>query len=129
MNDTFMKSIGWLLGLKNLKSIDQLDVSLAAPWASENPFWVFVAVALLTLLAVTFYLRYQSRGGTATRLALAAARTVLLVLLLFTLAEPVLRMAIVESPPPLIYLVFDGTDSMGIGDDLSQEELQQFARE
>ena len=36
-----IRALGWLLGIENATAIDRIDVSLAAPWAQENAFWVF----------------------------------------------------------------------------------------
>ena len=39
--------IGWLLGIDNATAIDEVDASLAAPWAQDGPFWVFLGAAAL----------------------------------------------------------------------------------
>ena len=39
------EALGWLLGLKNVKSIDEIDPSLAAPWVAGGTFWIFFALA------------------------------------------------------------------------------------
>ena len=38
--------LGWLLGLEEVVSIDQIEPSLAAPWASNEfgAFWVLLAL-------------------------------------------------------------------------------------
>lgn len=115
-------ALGWLLGLKNVKSIDEIDPSLAAPWAAEGAFWVFFALAALLVAALVFYLRYQRRGSRGARLALGLSRGLLLILLLLTLADPVLRVSLTDVKPPVVYLVFDGTDSMAIQDEYPDEQ-------
>ena len=57
------QALGWLLGLKNVKSIDEVTPSLTASWAAEASFWVFFALAALLVAALVFYLRYQRRGS------------------------------------------------------------------
>ncbi len=59
------QALGWLLGLKNVKSIDEVDPSLAASWAAGGTFWVFFALAALLVAALVFYLKYQHRGSRA----------------------------------------------------------------
>lgn len=113
---------GWLLGIDNVTSIDEIDASLAAPWAAEGAFWVFLAAAALVALSLVFYLRFQVKGPVGPRLSLAICRGLLLALLLVTLADPVLRLTVVNKQKPFLYLVFDGTDSMAIEDELSDSE-------
>ncbi|MEX2173584.1 MAG: hypothetical protein WD872_04425 [Pirellulaceae bacterium] len=110
--------IGWLLGIDNVAAIDEIDASFAAPWAAEGPFWVFLGAAALVALALVFYLRYQVKGPIGPRFSLGVCRGLLLALLLLTLADPVLRLTIVNKQMPYLYLVFDGTDSMAIEDEL-----------
>ncbi|MCH5374047.1 MAG: hypothetical protein JJ992_08725, partial [Planctomycetes bacterium] len=66
MNQIF----GWLLGLENVTSIDVIDPSFAASWATESEFWGFLGVVAMVLLSLWFYLKHQSRGPWAARLGL-----------------------------------------------------------
>ncbi len=122
------QALGWLLGLKNVKSIDEIAPSLAASWASEGSFWVFFALAALLVASLVFYLKYQRRGSRGARLALGLSRGLLLILLLLTLADPVLRVSLTDVKPPLVYLVFDGTDSMAIQDEYPDEQASALDR-
>ena len=63
---------GWLLGLENVTAIDELDPSLAAPWAQEGPFWVFLGAVGLIALAVGWGLLFLDawRISRPTELAL-----------------------------------------------------------
>ncbi|HPM83533.1 MAG TPA: hypothetical protein PLF81_22670, partial [Candidatus Anammoximicrobium sp.] len=122
------QALGWLLGLKNVKSIDEIAPSLAASWAAEGSFWVFFALAALLVASLVFYLKYQRRGSRGARLALGLSRGLLLILLLLTLADPVLRVSLTDVKPPLVYLVFDGTDSMAIQDEFPDEQASALAR-
>jgi hypothetical protein len=78
--------------------------------------------AALVTIAVVFYVHFQARGSLFVRLGLAISRGLLLSLLLVTLAYPVMRVTSTRRPSPLLYLVFDGTDSMAIEDQLAKEQ-------
>ena len=116
------KWFGWILGIENVTAIDEIDASLAAPWAADGPFWVFLGAAALIALALVFYLRYQVKGPAGPRFSLGVCRGLLLALLFVTLADPVLRLTVVNKQKPFLYLVFDGTDSMAIEDELPDSE-------
>jgi hypothetical protein len=122
------RTLGWLLGLENVTSIDELEPALAAPWAQESAFWVFGAAALAAFLAAIFYLRWQPKGSLPARLALAGMRGLLLALLILTLADPVLRLTIVHEQRPLLYFMVDGTDSMAIADELPAAKGQELKK-
>jgi len=122
----WIKSFGWLLGLENLVSVDQVEPALAAPWVQGEAFWVLLAAAGLGVLALAYYLKTQRRGPAWARLGLGFSRGALLALLLVTLADPVLRLSITNRPPPLVYVVLDGTESMAIEDKLSESERTQL---
>ncbi len=109
---------GWFVGLDGVTSIEEIDVALAAPWAQEGPFWVFLAAAGLVVLSFVFYLQLQAGPKASARWMLAVCRGLLLALLLITLADPVLRMHVTRRHQPQVYVVFDGTDSMAIADQL-----------
>jgi hypothetical protein len=119
--------VGWLLGLKNVTSIDEMEADLAAPWAQEGAFWVVVAAVLAGVAGFVFYLRWQPKGSLAARLVLASMRGLLLALLILTLADPVLRLTVVHEQRPLLYFVVDGTDSMSIADELPPGERAELA--
>lgn len=114
--------LGWLLGLGEVSQIDAIDPSLAAPWAQEGPFWVFLGVAIAGVLAAVFYFRAQPKVNAPARVALAISRGVLLALLLLTLADPVLQISLVNRRPRTLFVIFDGTDSMGIADQWSSSQ-------
>jgi hypothetical protein len=113
-----IRAIGWLLGIEDATSMEPPKVSLAASWAQENYFWIVLAVAGLMFLSVFFYLRFQPKGPTGPRLALGVFRGVLLGLLFLMLADPVLQLTVVNRQKPFLYVIFDGTDSMAIEDEL-----------
>ena len=121
-----IRFLGWLLGIDNVTAIDEIDASLAAPWAADGPFWVFLGAAALVALALVFYLRFQPKGPVGPRFSLGVCRGLLLAMLLITLADPVLRLTVVNKQKPFVYLVFDGTDSMAIEDELPDAERKQI---
>ena len=120
--DSMTNFYGWLLGLENVTAIDDLDPGLAAPWAQEGPFWVFLGAVAFVALAIFFYLRFQPRGSLGARIGLAGTRGLLLGLLFLTLADPVLRITVTNKQYPYLYVVFDGTDSMAIEDEWTDAE-------
>jgi hypothetical protein len=117
-----IRAIGWLLGIENATAIDDFEVSLAAPWAEGGAFWVFLIGAALLVGSLVFYLRFQQKGPRGPRIALAVFRGILLALLVFTLTDPVLQLIVENQQPPLLYVIFDGTDSMAIEDELPPAE-------
>ncbi len=121
-----MKTLGWLFGLDEVTSIEQWKVSFAAWWAQDSLFWIFLGSAFLLVLAVVFYLRFQPRGTRSSRLGLGLCRGLILILLFITLANPVYQITATNYLQPLLYVLFDGTDSMAIEDtwtDSQREEL------
>ncbi len=122
--------LSWLLGLPDAAAIDAVAAPrLAAPWVADRsgPFWMFLGVTLAIVLAVAFYTFAQKKGSLLMRLALAGFRGALLTLLLLTLAEPVLQLVLTNHSPPILYVLFDGTDSMGLRDELPPEEQSRLA--
>lgn len=126
----FWQFVGWMLGLENLKGFESVETTLAAPWAQGQtaPAWIFFACVLLIAGVFYFYVRYQDRGSLGVRLTLAGTRSLLLILLLLFLFEPVLVATYTHSPRPLLWVLFDGTDSMNIADELSDGERQSLAK-
>lgn len=114
--------IGRLLGLRDVSDIDSVGVSFAASWAQDSAFWVFLGAAALLALAIFFYLRFQMQGSAPWRMALGVVRGSILALLLLTLADPVLRITLTHRQLPYLYVLFDGTDSMAIEDELPLDQ-------
>ncbi len=116
--------IGRLIGLDNVTSIDETEVSLGAAWVQGGLFWLVLGCVALFATAIVFYIAFQPRGRLPMRIALGVCRGLILVLLLLTLAKPILHTTVTSEQPPALYFVFDGTDSMAIEDDLKSEERQ-----
>src|SRR4051812_46449502 len=114
MNPTQL--IGRMLGYANVDSIEPLKPSLAAPCAQDHPLLVILGCVVLVSIGVLVYSRFQPQRARGVRIALAISRALLLSLLLLFLAEPVLVVRIISHPRPLLWLLFDGTDSMAIQD-------------
>jgi hypothetical protein len=123
-----MQTIGWLLGIDNVASIDRVGLSLAAPWAQDGAFWVFLICAALVVASMVYYVRFQRHGELERnairwpRIALGLFRGGLLALLALTLSDPILEMSVAHRQRPTLYVVFDGTDSMAIEDELPSAE-------
>lgn len=120
--------LGRLLGYENAIEIGGVEPSLAAPWAQAAPAWVVFGCLGSAALAVVFYTRFQFARKAKKRLVLAALRAAVLALLVLMLAEPVLTVRITSQVKPALWLLFDGTDSMAIADELSPEERTRLAQ-
>ncbi|HEY1068573.1 MAG TPA: hypothetical protein VGE52_20785, partial [Pirellulales bacterium] len=127
MNGGWNQFIGRMFGEENVESIGEISPSLAAPWAQNGPVYVVLGCLGLFALAVIFYLRWQTRGTTKARVGLAIVRGLLLALILLLLAEPVLQVTLVSKPSPVLWVLFDGSDSMNIQDELPDEERRTLA--
>ena len=114
-----VRTFSWLLGIDRAASIERINLALAAPWVEGGAFWVFLIVAALLAGSLVFYSRFQTKGSRTTRTALGLFRGLLLALVVVTLADPVLELTVVSRQRPLVYAIFDGTDSMAIEDELS----------
>ncbi len=113
---------GKFFGLKDVESIDEISGSFKAEWARGAPVWVLFGIAALTALALAFYLRHQPRARRGVRIGLAIARALTLGLLLLILADPMAEIHTTNNPPPMVYVLFDGTDSMNITDELTDAQ-------
>jgi hypothetical protein len=118
--------LGWLLGMARVSGVDEIDFALAAPWVQQNVFWLCLAIVALLGLSVVFYRRFHTRGSTRTRTVLGVSRGLLLALVLLTLAAPVLRVTLTSVRPPTLFLIFDGTDSMDIEDQWTEEQRRRL---
>lgn len=112
---------GKLLGLDNVASIEDVQFSLSAAWAqfSSAGAWLFFFFVGIAVACFYYYLRLHNRGNRAARGFLAILRAVMLCLLILILAEPVVVFRLFSEPKPQLWVLFDGTDSMAIEDELS----------
>jgi hypothetical protein len=109
--------LGGLFGLESLERVDAWKVSLAAPWAIRFPLAVAVLVAAAAAAGAWFYLRWQPALDRRTRALLALLRAAAGAVLVLLLADPVLQLSVRNSPRPLLWLLFDGSESMAIEDE------------
>ncbi|MBC8356942.1 MAG: hypothetical protein H8E66_33640 [Planctomycetes bacterium] len=108
--------LGWLFGFENVRSVDSISVSFAAPWVGEQ-MWALLGCCLLAIGGVVvFYRRYESCNTRALRLTLTFVRAALLCFLLVTLAAPVVHSGATVLRLPTVYLVADDSESMTVAD-------------
>lgn len=119
--------LGSLFGLENVEAIDAWQMSLAAPWAIRFPALVMVLVAGAAGAAAWFYLRWQPPMPRRTRGTLAAIRAGAAALLVLLLADPVLQLSVRSVPRPLLWFLFDGSESMAIEDELPDGDRAALA--
>lgn len=124
-----MNWLAWLLDLEDVQRISGVSASFAASWAEGRGFWIALACCVLVAAALLVYTRLQTRGSARSRGLLGVLRGGLLCLLLLTLANPILHLTLTEIRRPRVYLVFDGTESMAIRDDWTDEQRRQFEQD
>jgi len=131
MSDWWTNLIGGALGLDNPQSIDGWRFAFAAPWARGDTvvfsLWFALACAAAIAGAVYFYSRCQTHGKRPARIALGVLRAMVLLLIIFLLAEPVVQVTVTSRPRPTMWVLFDGTESMEIEDDFADQQRQQLA--
>jgi hypothetical protein len=118
----YQRWLGDLLGLDNVKTVESIEPSFAAPWASRAPAWVFFACLAVIAAAIVLYVRYQPGKQRKGRIALSVVRALVLSLLVVMLADPVLTLKLTSAPRPQLWFVFDGTESMSLQDKLPETE-------
>jgi hypothetical protein len=119
--------LGRMLGVEEAVELGQPELSFSAPLARDGPVWLLLACVALVALVVLFYLRFQHLRRRRARIVLTVFRAMALCLLVAIFAEPTLLIHTTTQPRPLLWLVFDGTDSMGIVDDLPEPERVRLA--
>jgi hypothetical protein len=121
MHDWINNIIGRLLGLERMQSVSDYKLSFQAGWAQRGPLWLLLGFVGLAAVAAMFYFRFQTVRSKPWRFVLFALRAAVLCQVLLLLAEPVLTLTIQSQKRPALWLLFDGTDSMNIADDLPSE--------
>jgi hypothetical protein len=104
----------WWTGDSELGAIESIDLSLAAPWAGDHAGLIAGLCAAIAMLAAWSYARQRAGRG---RTALAIARGGLLVLLVLILAEPTAVITSTRARPPVVWLLFDTSESMSLRDE------------
>lgn len=132
MNST--SSSDWLAGLlgrlftiPDVTALHDWSLAFAAEWAARHPAAVAAGCLAACAAAVWFHRRWQSHVAGPARWTLAALRALTLSLLVILLADPVLNLSIESRTRPLLWLLFDASESMAIEDDLSGPERESLA--
>ena len=107
-----------MLGLEQMQSVTDFKSSFAAPWAQRAPMLLLFGCVGLVSAAAVFYFRHQPNRHRRWRFVLFVLRAAVLCQVLLLLAEPILTLTIQSKKRPALWLLFDGTDSMNIADDL-----------
>lgn len=110
-------------------AIHEAKFSFAASWAqgAQGLFWVLLGVVALAVLAIAIYTWLHTRGSMWVRVVLSVLRSGALALLFLMLAEPVLKMTFTSESKPFVYVLLDGTESMAIEDEYSDDEQAALA--
>ena len=108
-----MNFISRLLGFDHAQSIDSVEFSLSAPWAT-NGLLVFGCCVVGLLIASAFYTKFEEQRSTFVIRSLTAMRASLLVLLVLTLAAPLVRSSATTHRQPRVLVVIDNTESMSL---------------
>ncbi len=119
--------MGRLLGISGAAEVGRVEISLAAPWAHGSPAWLVLGLVGLGLLAAWFYRRLQYVPRGFRRGTLTVLRGGCWCLILLILAEPVLTVHVTSRLRPSLWVLFDGTDSMAMADDLPSSERTRLA--
>ena len=115
---TVYEWLGRMLGLEQMQSVAGHKFSFAAPWAQRAPMLLFFGFLGLVAAAAVFYFWRQPSKHRGWRAVLFLMRAAVLCQVLLLLAEPILTLTIHSRKRPALWLLFDGTDSMNIADEL-----------
>ena len=121
-----MNAIARLLGIKSTDEVDHIEMKFAAWWSEGRPVLVLLVCLGLAALGAFFYYRYQNEQPLEKkkrrRILLTVFRSGLLAIVGFILAEPIVSVSLTEHPRPILLMLFDGSDSMNLVDELSTEQ-------
>lgn len=123
---TLLAWLAQVLGVEHVQKVDGISPSFAAPWAHGSPAWVFFGCVALAALAILYYTRGQHVAGRRRRITMTVMRAGAMGAVLVMLADPVLTLKLANAPRPLLWVVFDGTESMAIRDELPQSERHRL---
>ena len=128
LSDQITRWIGGALGYDDVSQIESWRITFGAEWAQTGPAWVLFGCLLFAGMGFFFYRRYQRHGKTKTRMLLGGLRAALLCVLFVILADPILEIQLVNQPKPVLWVLFDGTDSMAIEDKLPEQQQRELAK-
>jgi hypothetical protein len=118
LEQTIYDWLGSTLRLEQMQSLADYKLSFAASWAQRAPMLLFFGIVALVAAAAWYYFRNQPTRHHRWRAMLFVIRAAVLCQVLLLLAEPILTLTIQSRKRPGLWLLFDGTDSMNIADDL-----------
>jgi hypothetical protein len=121
MQQTIYDWLGRSLGLEQTQSLADHKFSFAASWAQRAPLLLLLGFVALVAASAVFYFRHQPDRHRRWRVMLFLIRAAVLCQVLLLLAEPILTLTVRSQKRPALWLLFDGTDSMNIADDLPAE--------
>jgi len=121
MQQAIYQWLGRTLGLEHVQSLADVKFSFAATWAQRAPMLLLFGFVAMLAAAGLFYFRYQPNRHRRWRIVLFVIRAAVLCQVLLLLAEPILTLTIQSRKRPALWLLFDGTDSMNIADDLPSD--------
>ncbi len=122
LQQTIYDWLGRSLGLEQMQSVADARFSFATTWAQQAPLLLLFGFVGLVAAAAIFYFRHQQSRHPGWRFVLFLIRAAVLCQVLLLLAEPILTLTIQSRKRPALWLLFDGTDSMNIADNLPPED-------
>ena len=118
LQQTICDWLGRMLGLEQMQSVTDFKFSFEALWAERAPMLLLFGCVGMVFAAGFFYFRHQPNRHHRWRFVLFVLRAAVLCQVLLLLAEPILTLTIQSKKRPALWLLFDGTDSMNIADEL-----------
>lgn len=123
-----MNILARLLNLDDVTTVENIHVSFASSWANQEPAWIVFGCVMLLAGVMLLYRRSLAANRRKARIVLTTLRALTLCLLFLALTEPILLVRLVSTPKPQLWLLFDGTESMTLTDQLSSSEQTRLAK-
>ena len=122
--------ISQMVGLDSSATIESVELRFAAPWAEGRPVLVLLACVAAIVIAVWFYYKLHAEAGLVKRpkrrFFLSVLRSILLVIVVLVLAEPVIWVAYTQNHKPQLLVLFDGSGSMNTRDELPDDQITEM---
>lgn len=122
--------ISRMVGLDSSATIESVELRFAAPWAEGRPVLVILACIAAIILAVYFYYKLHAEAGLVKRpkrrFFLSVLRSILMVIVVLVLAEPVIWVAYTQNHKPQLLVLLDGSGSMNTRDELPNEQVTEM---
>ena len=127
-----MNTISRLLGIDKEDTLHDISLQFVSFWAEGRPVLVVLLCILLAAVGWLFYGRFQRDRSLDKRprrkMFLACTRGLVLALVGFILAEPVISIALTEHPRPLLLFLLDTSDSMNLDDEHTPDEVDEISQ-